>query len=169
MAANRGLAPLTFSMFGNERDFVSRRLGSVRDLKRQLAPLTKHHETSLRAGEKSVQNKTHRKSIRSIRFGIEFPICLHPTRSSAGEDGRARSLHIDDIAIFDRNPHFDVPSNMHLQCRRRIGRARTPKQETAAWAAIPGPVRCACRTAFDRARNTIRVRMTGTGRSFVRL
>ncbi len=172
MGANRWLAPLTFSMFPCLELSTTSSSGESAVFATWTGSLP-YSESITKlgcgAGEESMQNKTHGKSIRSIRCGIEFPICLHPTRSSAGEDGRARSLHIDDIAIFDRNPHFDVPSNMHLQCRRWIGRARTPQQETASWAAIPGPGWCACGTAFDRARNAIRVRMTGTGRSIVRL
>jgi hypothetical protein len=79
-----------------------------------------------------MQLKTHWKHKRSIGCGIEFPICLHPTRSSAGEDRRAKLLNINDIAVFDRNPQFDVPGDMQLQCCLRVRRARTPQQETAA-------------------------------------
>jgi hypothetical protein len=115
-----------------------------------------------------MQHKTHWKRKRSIGCGIEFPICLHPTRSSAGENRRACGVNIDDVTVFDCNPHFDVPGDMHLQCCLRVGRTWTPKQETAAWATISSSVWCACRTGFDRARSTVRVSMGRTGRSNIR-
>ena len=116
-----------------------------------------------------MEHKTHRKGKRSICGRNKFPIRLYPTRSSARQHRRTGGVNIDNIPVFHFNPYSNVSGYVHLQSGRWIGRPRTPQQDAAARATVPRAVRRAGGTAFDRARNTVRVSMSGTGGSGVRL
>jgi arsenate reductase (thioredoxin) len=80
--------------------------------------------------------------------GSEVPIRLDPTRRKTCEHRWARSFSIDNIPVLNRNPHFNVPSDVQLHGRRRVRRPRTAKQEGGAWTTIPGTSRCARRTTL---------------------
>src|ERR1700722_7553070 len=109
-----------------------------------------------------MEDKTHWKIKRSIGGRNKFPIPLHPTGSSTGEHRWTGGFHPDNITVFHRNPDSDFPSDVHLQCRGRVGRTRTSHQDVAAWVAIPSAICGAVGTAFDGARSAVRIRMSRT-------
>jgi hypothetical protein len=64
--------------------------------------------------EYSMEDKTHWKIKRSIGGRNKFPVCLHPTGSSTGEHRWTGGFHPDNITVYHRDPHSNLPSDVHL-------------------------------------------------------